>query len=431
MKLSEDKQNVLNVLTGFLLNPSQKFMVINGGAGTGKTTLIPELINTFVNANAAIRLINPEVSEVSADDVYLAATTHKALSALPYSKIAGEHKTQLRCTTLHSLLGMTASTDLNGKLVFKPQPAFEFNFDKKRDELLIIDEAGYINEELFKLTKDLLNWHKKLKIIFIGDKRQNKPVGEDVSPVFSNADVYVELTQRFRFPHDGTIHKNSLIVEKAIDSNQDITPFNFDENFKVINTSEYVNLVKKAINSPLFGGTKIIGYTNKKVIETNTQIQLAKYDTPYLIENQAVILNNTHEVRKTGAFSLKGETILTVKHVYATEYDYEHNIRYYRVNFKETSYAFKIAVNPQELKNTLSLLAKQRRWGTFFKLKEQFIDVRQVWAATAHKVQGSTFTDVIIDINDLATAPKEDFKHLLNVAITRAKNKVYIYRDDL
>ena len=59
---------------------------------------------------------------------------------------------------------------------------------------------------------------------------------------------------------------------------------------------------------------------------------------------------------------------------------------------------------------------------------EEFIDVRPIYSSTVHKSQGSTYDNVFLHIEDLSACPTyTDIPRLLYVALTRARNNVYIY----
>lgn len=425
MQLSQDKQKALEAFNQFILNPTDRTMVINGGAGTGKTVLIPHIVTSFIDLNSALKLIKPDHPDVDMYDIVISATTHKALKVV--NDATKDFKLLRETKTLHSLLGLKHYYDRKGESKFTLNAKHDLGafFSEKRLNLLVIDEASYIGEDLFCHIQIALNAFPNLKIVYIGDKRQAKPVNEDISPIFKYADVYVELTERFRFPHGGTIHSNAIKVESSIDTGLDLPPFTFDDKFEILGKARFINKVNTEIISKGMD-TKIIAYHNHTCIKYNNDIHSVMYDSDRYVRGQQVIANTSHKCR---GHAIQNETTLTVQKIYEPEI--VEGILAYGIQFNHYLPTLFIPLNASELKEKLQEAASQRQWAKFMYLKELFIDVRPNWAMTSHKSQGSTFDNVIVDFNDLACAPKEDFLYLLNVAITRARNKVYIYREDL
>lgn len=70
----------------------------------------------------------------------------------------------------------------------------------------------------------------------------------------------------------------------------------------------------------------------------------------------------------------------------------------------------------------------KRAWGRFYGVKREFVDLRQPYASTVHKTQGSTFTDTFIMVDDIVekSRSKAMTARLLYVALTRATARAYI-----
>ncbi|MCI0501381.1 MAG: ATP-binding domain-containing protein, partial [Epsilonproteobacteria bacterium] len=61
-------------------------------------------------------------------------------------------------------------------------------------------------------------------------------------------------------------------------------------------------------------------------------------------------------------------------------------------------------------------------WKLFFQIKELFVDVKYTYASTIHKLQGSTYETIYIDLTDIERMHDKDMMYrLLYVAITRAE----------
>ena len=84
MELSSDQINAKIKINSFLSDKSTKFFLLKGSAGTGKTTLITNILNGYKK------------------NIALCATTHKAVSVLKKMKL--DDNKNLTFVTIHKLL---------------------------------------------------------------------------------------------------------------------------------------------------------------------------------------------------------------------------------------------------------------------------------------------------------------------------------------
>ncbi len=80
-------------------------------------------------------------------------------------------------------------------------------------------------------------------------------------------------------------------------------------------------------------------------------------------------------------------------------------------------------------KNEKNFAERKKKWKAFYELKEFFVDVKYSFASTIHKLQGSTYDTVYIDLfntNMLSKQDKDTVYRLIYVAITRASKEVKI-----
>ncbi len=134
---------------------SSNLLFLQGGPGTGKTTLI---INFILHSLKSDPCLN----------IGLAAPTGKATSRLKES--LNEQKNiffsksldQIECQTLHKWI-------FNSK-----HKSFKLKFKLKELDIFIIDEMSMVNIDIIELILDLLA--KDCKIILVGDRNQLPPV---------------------------------------------------------------------------------------------------------------------------------------------------------------------------------------------------------------------------------------------------------------
>ena len=134
---------------------SSNLVFLQGGPGTGKTTLI---INFILHSLKSDSFLN----------IGLAAPTGKATSRLKESLneqkdiFFSESLDQIECQTLH-------------KWIFNSRhKAFKLKFKLKELDIFIIDEMSMVNIDIIELILDLLA--KDCKIILVGDRNQLPPV---------------------------------------------------------------------------------------------------------------------------------------------------------------------------------------------------------------------------------------------------------------
>jgi exodeoxyribonuclease-5 len=228
-----------------ILNDIKKSKVVSlgGYAGTGKTTIIKELLKKLPNFKVC-------------------AFTGKATNILRRKQIYDAE-------TIHSTIYDVEINENNN---------ITYNLKKPRSlnaSGFIIDEASMISEELF----DHLNSFKK-PIIFVGDHGQLPPIGNTKFNIMSNPNYKLE-----------TIHRNAGIIAHFADhlrqgkSALDFKPYNDD-----------VRILKKqdAILSDLICAEQIICAYNKTRIFLNTKIRsyLKLPDHPFTGDKVIVLKNN-------------------------------------------------------------------------------------------------------------------------------------------
>lgn len=144
-----------------------RVLVLAGAAGTGKTTLIRELV-------ARLRCDGWRIQ--------LAAPTGKAASRL--SEVTGEP-----ARTVHSLAYGTVVENERGEPVFlDPRRPCE------EDTVLIIDEASMVGSRMSAVIE--ANLPPRCVVLYVGDREQLRPVGDTWGPDFDHPTAVLEVVHR-------------------------------------------------------------------------------------------------------------------------------------------------------------------------------------------------------------------------------------------
>ena len=186
MQLSTDQLNAKNKIIKFLESKNEKMFLLKGSAGTGKSTLITNILS---------------MEKFKKLKISLCATTHKAVSVL--KKMELDNK-DINYITIHKLLKIKRKIDNDGIQSFKTNIDEEnYNIKDKSEsiyyyDIIVVDECSMIEKELlntiFKIQDKIHG-----KIIFIGDICQLPPVNEMKSSVFNYNILDYTLSEIMRY----------------------------------------------------------------------------------------------------------------------------------------------------------------------------------------------------------------------------------------
>lgn len=437
IRFNDQQYSGLQSIDGWLKDPRKEFFTLAGYAGTGKTTIVKAILDTYKGR------------------VAVSAPTHKAKNVI--SKTTGKS-----AVTIQKLLGLRPNVDLENfdpnKPVFDPlaTPLIgSYNW-------LIVDEASMLNKALFNL---LIKKAKEsgTKILFMGDPAQIPPVGEVISDVFDSTqiDTRHELDKVERQAGSNPLMSIYDKIRSNISSAIDL----FDHKTKInaqgegieftANSAKFESEVIKTFLSNEYESdrnfAKVIAYRNKVVGNWNTVIRkalfgdnAAQYEkgdtimaytsitTPLLtIENSSdYVVENVVSLRNNGAFGFDGYR-LTIR-------DIEANIK------KEVFIVKNDEANKAKYLDTYNTLLAQakatKKWTAYYAFRNNNLlgaditigdkvlvskDFDYGYAITAHKSQGSTFTHAFVIEGDIdSNSDATERNKLKYVAFSRPTTKV-------
>lgn len=407
--LTPHQQEAYNVIVKFILNPKQPVLVLNGPAGTGKTTLISQLVQGITKIEKTYQLIsgNNQFKELQ-----LTATTNPATDVL--SRISSK-----KCRTTQSLFGLKPHKDYTtgeSRLIRKASAR------EVENSLVVIDEPSYINTSFLN---QLFMHSNNCKFLFTGDPYQLVDHRTGYAPVFSSGFPTVNLTEIIR-QSDPDLKKLVMATREAV-INQNYFSFVPDGNtIKVLDRADFNYALGTEFTDPNWSNekAKYLAWTNDSAIKYNELATSTVTGSPIFKVGDQVINNSYFRFHR--GFFRAGET-LTITSIKASD---DHGLRgkFYGLNHLTTAFM------PDSHQEKRKLEDKYRTNNDLMHLKQldnDWIDLRANYASTVNKAQGSTYENVYIDLHDIARCKnRNQLFRMLYVAVSRASKKV-IFTGDL
>ena len=423
--LTKDQDAANNGFLDFLIS-SDKYLIIQGSAGTGKSFLIKHLINTFYNRYSAYCLLCNEVPK----EVYLAvtATTNKAVTVLEDFLYDVNRTVDIK--TIYQYLGLrivnnysTGETELQltKDSICDPSNA---NYHQAQNgmSVVFIDEASFINEELHDIIDQHVSNGQDIKIVLIGDQYQLAPVKQKFSVFENTPSVKLNLNEVMR--NAGHILKTGVQFKETV-ANGKFTPIVYDKSNVVHMTGpEFQQAIYAAFTDPDWepDKAKILAWTNSRVQEYNKHIRKTLNLSSDFAIGEYVVTNN---FISNNNFTISVDSQVCITHIFKEEE--REGIKGTVLELNDFYTGF-LPHNYDEVKVLLRKLAKQKDWAAYFSIKDKWLDLRAVYASSIHKAQGSTYETVFIDLTDIGRNwQANDVARLLYVAITRASKQVICY----
>lgn len=429
-----------------LANAKGNKHLLDGAAGTGKTTVAVEVVKEC--------LANKQTVAVT-------APTHKALGVLrdKLRKAGFREGEDLNLCTIQSLLSLKPDNDAD-LAVFKrdkyAQPVLE--------NVVLIDECSMVDSELFGHIERHLS---RAFVLFLGDIAQIPPVGEKVSPTFrtrsrsrltkimrqDEGNPLLEAAHYIRERQGTDDYDEAWAEQKVVDRRGVFVP----------DFGKVPAWVSKAFSRDRFDpdpdSTRYIAWTNRAVDNANAFIREERYGDallpqpfmpgervlfrqPLVVEEQPIFDNSeeaacvwmgpdTFEFRVKGKKGLDEYTLrIPSWRVHAMRDDglevQIHMCSDFDAKQRALSRLADEAIAAQRDGNHK---AKSVRWRQYHALKNGMADLAPVYALTTHKAQGSTIEAPFVDHDDIdRCGVKNPFEmhRLMYTALTRASRAVIL-----
>ena len=353
---------------------SSKILVITGGPGTGKTTLVKSIITILKKEGVNIKL---------------AAPTGKAAKRL--SEVSG-----IEAKTIHRLL------EFNPRI----RSGFAFNEDRKLEvDLIIVDEASMIDVLLMNNLLKAIPLDASLLIVGDIDQLPSVGAGNFLHDLIDSQVVeVVKLTEIFRQAAESLIVTNAHLINKGIMPELEAKA---QSDFYFVNLNQNEDLYKKSLTLMCERIPKSFGFKPSDIQILCPMQQSASGARAFNLEIQKVLNPpSVNSIEKWGVKFSVNDKVMQVENNYDKEV-YNGDV------------GFISAINKEE--DQVDIMFDDRLITYDSKELEQII---LAYAITIHKSQGSEYPVVIIPLL------MQNFvmlkRNLLYTAVTRGKKLVII-----
>lgn len=409
-QLSNGQQTALDKFVEFLLNPYKTYFVLEGYAGTGKSTLVKELMERLPDYMDEFVIKNPDSPTYT---VALTATTNKAAEVLSVMSGTGVE-------TIHKFLGLRVFTDYKtGVTKLTPK-----NRDIATGFLLFIDEASFID---FDLLKYIGRRTANCKIVFMGDRGQLSPVGlNGIPPVFTQGYDGAMLTEVMRQMVDGVPKANPVTdlataFREVVHGGEWPKIKNDPPYIKVLDPEAFDEAIKVEFSRDdwRYSDSKILGWTNACVIRYNRMVGELVTGTPHLevgdyaVSNKAVIISDG---------GLKTDELVQITGMGEPTEEYDCPGQWIEVNHDQRLF---FPTSLEDKKRAFNAAKNKSKFKVMQEIDQEWVDLRHAFAQTVNKSQGSTYDRVYIDLSDIMRCNiGEQVARMLYVAVSRARFEV-------
>lgn len=409
IKLNNDQTRLLFELNKFWADPYRQYFVLSGQAGVGKTTCMRFFKDLLKKQNEDIKIC-------------MSSPTNKATAVLAEAVADPD----LTYKTIYSILGLRMQA--NGEV----KELNDTGEDRISDfDLVIVDEGSMVNTVLIDYIKKKTAL-ADTKIVFIGDREQLPPVGEEVSPIWTMFRIDYELTEVMR-------HQNSILdFVQSIRGNKKPVFKSPGSDVKIASEDDFVAKIEQMARDGHFhsGQAKAIAWRNVTVDFLNKLIRSNNAKTqsddrfvvgdrlvvkePIIGEGDRIVAATDEEADVIG--------VEIVRHMkYPTLKAWKVLMRMDCTGSRVTTYVCH-EESEEEFQRMLDEFKEKKRWDLFWKLKEAFGSVSYGYALTAHRSQGSSFRHVFVDAGDIMLNRKIDERtKCLYVGCSRASKELWVF----
>lgn len=443
---SDDQEQLFRSLSAFITSGDPVF-ILNGYAGTGKTTAMAALVGAM--------------RELKKNTVLLAPTGRSAKVLMGYAG-APAH-------TIHKAIYRQkphAASDATGFGVFELHP------NRDKNTLFIVDEASLLSNTpggmLFgsgNLLEDLLAYvlnGKGNQLLLLGDSAQLPPIGLDISPALDPAHmeiygkvVYMEMKEVLRQSFDSGILYNATLLRQNIIRetytvpewktegfsdihrigsgelmealNETISRYGLEEVVVLCRSNRRANRYNKGIRgSILYREEEITKGDRVMVVKNCYQFLEDVPDMDFIANGDIAEIMRIHKFRERYGFRF-AEAVLR----FPDYKDVELDVRLLLDTLESESPALS-REQQQQLYQGVSedyahIKGKRKRYNAVREdLYLNALQVKYANAVTCHKAQGGQWKTVFVDKAFFGDICNKDVLRWYYTAFTRAREQLYL-----
>ena len=442
-----DGQKILmNILAEMITSPvSHQLMLVNGYAGTGKTSVISAFVRTL--------------NDFQMRPVLMAPTGRAA-------KVLSAYSDETAYTIHKKIYRQKSSADGFG--------AFTLNFNTHSNTFFVVDEASMISRysadrTIFgtgNLLDDLLKfvyYGRNCRLILFGDTAQLPPVGQEESPALDRQQLEAyglevlecELKEVVRQTHESGILHNATLIRELITKQKTGYPA-LDLNFldmERITGEDLIEAISDAYDRYGIDETAILCRSNKQANRYNQGIrnrilyreeELTQGDFLMVVRNNYYWITDAENI----SFIANGDIVRVMR---IRRYTERYGFRFAEVDLclpDYHHYEFTAMIMLDALSSETASITEVQNRKLYDSVNEDYVhitskakrykairedpffnalQVKYAYAVTCHKAQGGQWQCVFIDqgwLND--DMLNVEYLRWLYTAITRATEKLYL-----
>ena len=453
-KLSFDATNnqkkIIEKLSAWLSDDDySRIFLLNGYAGTGKTTIIAAFV-------AALK-------DLGFKPILLAPTGRAAKVLTRYSK--------LTAYTIHKKI-------YREKAISDYQSKFSLDYNREKDAIFIVDEASMLStfaaDSAFgsgNLLDDLVQYvrqGKRCRLMLVGDDAQLPPVGEDFSPALQPAELlpygdveYGTMDEVVRQSHDSGILFNATMLRCMLENNiYEIPRFDLSfKDFRQVQGGELLEELQDCYDRFGRDETIVITRSNKRANRYNEGIRRHNLSAEEEIESgdMLMIVKNNYfyaEQDKDSPMSFVANgDVARLKRIRRFEEFYGFRFIDATLQFPDyDDYEMQAKIMMDTLSSESPSLTREQSNQLFIEVEKDYADItvkskrykairenphfnamqiKFAYAITCHKAQGGQWKAVFVDRCLFGDEPmSRDMLRWLYTALTRATDKLYLVNFD-
>ena len=446
-----NQKKIIEKLSSWLADDDfSRIFLLNGYAGTGKTTIIAALVAALKDLGIKTILLAP---------------TGRAAKVL-------SHYSSKEAHTIHKRIYRERS-------IADYEARFSLDFNKERGAIFIVDEASMLSANASEgatfgsgnLLEDLVTYvrsGKECRLMLVGDDAQLPPVGDDYSPALQPSELlpygdveYATMDEVVRQTADSGILFNATMLRCMLENRiYEIPHFDMTyPDFQRVEGGELLEALQDAYDRYGRDETIVITRSNKRANRYNEGIRRYNLSAEEEIESGDMLMivkNNyhyaEHDEQSPMSFVANGD-VVRLKRIRRFEEFYGFRFVDAVLEFPDyDDYQMEAKVLLDTLNSESPSLTRDESRRLFYEVEKDYEDIKAkakryrairenphfnamqvkfAYAVTCHKAQGGQWKAVFVDrclFGDETMS--RDMLRWLYTAITRATERIYLVNFD-